>query len=529
MFKSTDRGRSWTVISPDLTTHTDRDTLALMGVRGRDTRIARNDSVSSYGNIVSFAESPAQRGLYYTGSDDGLVQVSRDGGVTWTNVTAKVTGLPRGTYVSEVAPSRFAAGTVYATFDGHRSGDFGTYVYASTDFGNGWRAITGDLPKGEVARTITEDVVNQDVLYLGTETGAFVTTDRGGHWLRVTGNLPTVPVYEITLQPRDNAMLLATHGRGIWILDDMTPLQHYAEARAADAYLFAPRDAVEQHPAGDRQRDFEGDRHFLGENPRPGAVSYYLKSAAKDVTLTLKDAEGDVVRELGPADTRGANAAGINTVYWDLRVAPLPGQQEEGGFFGAGTNGPFVLPGTYQVALTVDGKAAGARPLTVHGDPAIAISDADRDSLFAVSRELHTMHGRVNAAGDALNDMFRQLGDIRRAVSEAKTASPALKARVDSLRAAVDSLRRRVVGGPGFGGFNSLRGRVVRLKGAVMNVTALPTETQVRELAELRTEVPKAVDDVNALVAQFKPLLDELAREGVYPAAPKPVGQPQQR
>ena len=525
LFKSTDRGRSWIAISPDLTTRTDRDTLALMGVKGSDTKIARNDGVSAYGTLTTIAESPKQ-GLYYTGSDDGQLNVSLDGGAHWTDVSGKIPGLPPYTYVTRVAPSRFAAGTVYATFDGHRSGDFATYVYASGDFGRSWQPIKGDLPTGEVARTITEDLVNPDVLYLGTEAGLFVTTDRGGHWLRVTGDLPTVPVAEITLQPRDNAMLLATHGRGIWILDDMTPLQQYAQARAADAYLFPPREAVEEHPAADRQRDFEGDRHFLGENPRPGAISYYLKRAAQDVTLTIKDGQGTVVRQLDPLDTQPTGNAGINTVYWDLRVAPLPGPREEGGFFGAGTAGPFVLPGTYQVSLTVDGKAAGTRPFTVRGDPAIQISDADRDSLFAVSKELHAMHGRVNAAADALDDMFRQMSDIRSALDQAKSVPPDLKTRVDSVAAAVEALRRKVVGSPGFAGFNSLRGRVVRLKGAVMNVTALPTETQMRTLGELRTEVPRAVSDVNALEARFKLLLDALGRAGIYPKIPNRVPQP---
>ena len=357
-----------------------------------------------------------------------------------------------------------------------------------------------------------------------------VAADGLGHWQRVgqadptaAGNLPTAAAVDLVPSPDNSEFYVATHGRGIWILDDMTPLQHYAEGRSADAYLFAPRDAVEEHPAGDRQRDFEGDRHFLGENPRPGAITYDLKSAAKDVTLTIKDAQGVVVREMGAAATSGADHAGINTVYWDLRVAPLPGPKEEGGFFGGGTAGPFVLPGTYQVTLTVDGRAAGTRSITVRGDPAIQISDADRDSLFAVSRELHALHGRINAAADALNDMSSQMGQIKSAVSEAKGVAPDLKARVDSVGAAVDSLRQRVVGGPGFGRFASLRGRVQRLKGAVLDVTALPTETQMRSLGEVRTEVPAAVSDVNALVARFKSLLDELARQGVYPRQPKPV------
>ncbi len=535
VFKSTDRGHSWTAISPDLTTAANRDTLELMGLKGRDTVIARNDGVSSYGNLVSFAESPAQRGLYYTGSDDGQLNLSRDGGATWSNVTAKIPGAPKNAYVSEVAPSRFAAGTVYATFDGHRSGDFGTYVYGSTDFGGTWRSIAADLPKGEVVRTVTEDLVNPDVLYLGTETGLFVTTDRGRRWMRVTANLPTVPVYEITLHPRDNAMMLATHGRGIWILDDLTPLQRYAEAVAADAYLFQPLAATERRPAGDRSRDFEGDRKFLGENPRPGALAYYLKTDAKDIKLTIRDAAGQVVRELAGADTKDQNQAGLNVVHWDLRVAPLPGPQEGEGFFGGGTQGPFVLPGQYRVSLTVDGKdvvADGqgtARTIVVQGDPDMQISDADRRAWFDASQELHALHGRVNAAADALNKMNQQMGDLRDALKQAKDAPADLKARVGSVGGALDSLRRRVVGGGfgggGGGGAGALRGRITQLKGGVMGSTSLPTEGQMRQLAEVRAALPKAVDDVNALVARFAALLDDLSGRGIYPRKPKPVGQ----
>lgn len=531
VFRSADRGHSWTAISPDLTTAADRDTLAIMGVKGRDTKIARNDGVSSYGNIVSFAESPAQKGLYYTGSDDGLLEVSRDGGAAWSNVTAKVVGLPKGTYVSEVAPSRFAAGTVYATFDGHRSGDFGTYVYTSTDFGGSWRSIVSDLPKAEVARTISEDLVNADVLYLGTETGLFVSLDRGRHWARVRANLPTVPVYEITLHPKENAMLLATHGRGIWILDDLTPFQRYAEAATADAYLFPPEPAVERRPSGDRSREFEGDRKFLGENPRPGALAFYLKAQAKDVKLTIRDAAGQVVRELGGADLKDQNKAGINVAYWDLRVAPLPGQQEGEGFFGGGTQGPFVLPGDYRATLAVDGKdAAGAvRTITVQGDPDIQISDADRRAWFDASKELHALHGRMNAAADALNRMNGQMSDVRDALKQAKDTPADVKANVDSVAAALDTLRRRIVGG-GFGGGGgggaggALRGRVAQLKGGVMSSTSLPTEVQMRQLGELRAAVPRAVDDVNALVTRFSAMLGDLAGRGVYPARLKPVG-----
>ena len=542
VFKSTDRGHSWTAISPDLTTAADRDTLELMGVKGRDTRLARNDGVQSYGNLVSFAESPMQRGLYYAGSDDGVLSVSRDGGATWANVTAKVAGLPRNAYVSEVAPSRFTAGTVYATFDAHRTGDFGTYAYASTDFGNSWRSIAGDLPRGEVVRTVTEDLANADVLYLGTESGLYFTPDRGRRWMRVKGNLPTVPVYEITLHPRENDMILATHGRGVWILDDLTPLQHYGEAIAADAFLFEPPSAVQRRPASDGNREFQGDQRFWGENPRPGAIAYYLKADVKDVKVSIRDNASQVVRELAGEDTEDKNKAGVNVVHWDLRVAPLPAPQGGGGgggggggFGGGGIQGPLVLPGQYRVVLSVDGKEAVAngqgtsRTLAVTGDPEVEISDADRRTWFETGMELHRLHGQANAAADALNGMNQQMGQIREAVRNAKDAPADLKARVDSVGAALDSLRRRVVGGGGFGGGGgggaAIRGRIGQIKGAVMNSTSLPTDVQMRQLGEVRAALPRAVEEVNALVARFTPLLEELSRQGVYPAAPKPVGR----
>src|SRR5262247_4652580 len=198
VFKSTDRGHSWKVISPDLTTNTDRDTLELMGVKGKEPMLAKYDGIQSYGNLVSFAESPKKAGLYYAGSDDGVLSVSRDDGANWVNVTAKIPGLPANTYVSELTASRFDEATVYSTFDGRRLNDFNTYVYASRDYGQTWRSIAGNLPKGEVARTITEDLRNPDALYLGTERGLFVTFDRGKQWMRVKANLPTVPIYEIT-------------------------------------------------------------------------------------------------------------------------------------------------------------------------------------------------------------------------------------------------------------------------------------------------------------------------------------------
>ncbi|MBK6485348.1 MAG: hypothetical protein IPF98_00450 [Gemmatimonadetes bacterium] len=309
LFRSTDRGSSWTPISPDLTTAVDRDTLQLMGTRLKEVKLAKNDGVEDYGTLFTVAESRRVAGLIYTGSDDGQVHVTRDGGATWTNLTSRMVGVPRWAYVSRVEPSRFADGTVYVTFDAHRTGDYGSYLFASTDFGATFKSIAGTLPKGEVARSITEDQKNADVLYLGTETGLWVTLDRGQRWTRVRANLPTVPVYEITLHPRDNAMILATHGRGIWILDDLTPFQEGAKAQLADAHLYTLPPTEQQSAANLRFYFFQGDMQYLGPNPPLGApIRYWLKTRADSTRVAITDGAGNLVRTLQGRGHEGRRA-----------------------------------------------------------------------------------------------------------------------------------------------------------------------------------------------------------------------------
>lgn len=539
VFKSADRGHSWKVISTDLTTGANRDELELMGVKGKDTKIARNDGVSSYGNIVTFAESPRKAGVYYAGSDDGVVSVSRDDGGKWENVTSKIPGLPKNTYVSRLAPSRFDDGTVYATFDGHRLNDFGTYVYASRDYGQSWQSIAGDLPKGQVVRTITEDLKNPDVLYLGTEAGLFASFDRGRQWMRVKANLPTVPIYEITLHPRDNAMLLATHGRSIWILDDLAPFQQFSMAREKDAFLFDVSPAIQINPAADRMREFEGDMQFLGKNAEIGArISYHLKSAAKNLSIAIKDASGSLVREYSGDKVKDKTGAGINTLVWDLRVEPLPaprvpqgGPGGGGGFGGGGLGGPFVMPGQYVAMVMIDGKEAGSRPVTVVGDPEITIAEADRRAAYDAAMELHQMQKRFNEASESVTALNDRLRAIQGALRDNKDAPEALKKKVEEFGKKFQPLGARfgiampdpMVTGDFESFTRALRFRIGGLKGGIMASTSRPTETQMRQIPEVKAALDKAIQDANALIAEFPALQKEAADSGVYPAAVKPI------
>ena len=542
LFRSTDRGHSWKPISPDLTLAIDRDTMALLGVKGKDITIAKNDGVNEYGTLFTVAESKKKAGLLYTGSDDGQVYVSKDAGATWTNATGRIGGAPRLAYVSKVEPSKFDEGTVYVTFDGHRAGDFGTYIYASPDYGQSWKSLVGDLPRGQVVRTITEDTKNPDVLYLGTEAGLWVSVDRGKAWIRVRGNFPTVPVYEITLHPRDNDMLLATHGRAIWILDDLAVFQQYAAARTAGNFLFDVEPASQRGLADDRERGFEGNMVFFGQNPPFGArILYHLGARADSVSVVIADAAGGAIRTLRDT-TKSGSGAGVNSTAWDLRVQPLPPPPAEaapaggGGFFGGGGNqGPMVLPGAYKAALVVNGKEAASRTFTVSGEPEIQISDADRKARFDALKEFQVLGNQVQHAQAALRKADATLKEIKAAIKDSNAVAAPLRAALDSVTRDLDPLKKKFGVGFDFGQGNfdfeafrkNLGFRVGNAGGGIDGSTSLPTDDQRRQLGELRTEVPAAVALVNGFLTRLPALYKQLAEAGVYPVAPKAVGQPE--
>src|SRR6185436_17216061 len=484
VFRSSNRGLNWETVGTDLTSNANRDDIVTMGLKGSDIRISKNDGIQAWPTIISFAESAKRSGEIYAGTDDGIVQVTRDGGRSWSNVTDRIPGLPKGTWVSEVVPSRFDEGTVYATFDGHRLNDFETYIYVSRDFGQRWQSAAANL-KGEVARTLTEDQKNPDVLYLGTETGLFVSIDRAKSWVRVRANLPTVRIDEITLHPRDNAMILATHGRAIWILDHLEPIQEYAAAQAVttDARLFTPPPfAMYRRPARDRNYEFWGDQTFYGENPPQAAViSWFNKKQIGDVRLKITDAAGREIRDLAGEPFKNSNKAGIQAACWDLRVQPnpapppapgargadaarsgAPGQaaatppqggggppQEQspfgagcpappgpggGGFGGGAVNvaGPYVIGGVYTVALIVDGKTVDSKPLRVNDDPEVVLTSVERKRMFDMAMEIHALQPRINYASAAHAALTRQVTDLTKEIGSRGDIPADVKASFDA-------------------------------------------------------------------------------------------------
>ena len=250
-----------------------------MGVPGSEPAMSIHDGTSNYGNITAFAESPLAQGLLYVGTDDGNVQVSRDDGATWTNVADRIDGLPERTYVSRLEPSAHAEGRVYATFDGHRNGDYAAHVYVSDDYGENWSRISEGLPDGWSVNVITEHHRAPNLLFVGNEVGLFVSVDRGEQWVQLKNNLPVVPVDDILVHPRDNDLLVGTHGRSFWILADVTPLEHLSEEMLAEAGRVFPseRESIMWAERGDWP--FTGATYSAPNPPRGARIRYYLRDA----------------------------------------------------------------------------------------------------------------------------------------------------------------------------------------------------------------------------------------------------------
>ena len=416
LFTSRDYGSTWTS-SKDLTRSINRDTLEMMGVVNRDIRISRNDG-DNISEISNLAESPLDPKILWVGTDDGNVQLTVDGGATWTELSGSIKGVKDGTFVGDIVASSLSRGAAFVSFDAHRDGDFAPYLFKTIDFGKTWTAVTSGLPADDASiRGLAEFPGKPEVLFAGTERALFVTHDAGGHWTRLAANLPTTRYDDILVHPRTKDLLLGTHGRGIWILDDASPIAEWSPAIAAKrAHLFAiPRATLMLY-----WEDVSNMNHyfFTAENPVEGAAfTYHLGQPAQKVRLIVASPAGKVIRELaGPAE-----AGAIERVNWDLRY-PVPvgtgrggggGGGEEGGGGGGpgaqragviqlpvpsheiGPRGPHVAPGMFKVTLEVDGAPVESRTFEVRADPASGVTLAQHKAREAFAVEVMDLLARV--------------------------------------------------------------------------------------------------------------------------------------
>lgn len=461
VFKSEDQGNTWQTISPDLTRQLDRNQLKVMGEIQSPDMVMKNKSTTIFGNIVALDESAKNKNLLYAGTDDGLIHVTTDGGATW-NKKDNFPGVPAMTYVNMLLTSQHDENVVYAAFNNHKKGDFKPYLMRSTDRGNTWTSIAGDLPERGSVYAIAEDHVNKSLLFVGTEFGVFFTINGGKNWVQLSAGLPTVAVRDIAIQARENDLVLATFGRSFYVLDDYSPLRTLSEEMMEqEAAIFPVKTAlqyIESNPLGLRGTGSQGASHYAASNPPFGATfTFYVKEkpkspkslrqekekevkeAGQDITyptyeefvaednhedayllFVIKDEAGNEVNRF-----KSGYKTGINRVNWNLRypsMTPVKLNKGKVGRYSSPDNGPFVLPGKYSVelhAFNKDGfkQLADAQSFTVE---ALENSSLERQTAanIAFKKDLAELRRQLRGSDKILDEMQNRLKFVKSAIQQ---------------------------------------------------------------------------------------------------------------
>jgi photosystem II stability/assembly factor-like uncharacterized protein len=556
LYRSDDRGNSWKPVSPDLTRKTDRNLLPVMGRVWSPEAVAQHQSTATWGNISAVSESRRKEGVLIAGTDDGNVQVSLDGGANWRR-SEHPPGLPDydgyGVYVQRVYASKTSEDVAYSLYDNSKNGDFKPYIYKSTNRGLSWTSIAGDLPANGMALAFAEDHVDPNLLFVGTEFGLFFTVDGGKKWVRLRGNLPTIPVRDLAIQERENDLVLATLGRGFYVLDNYAPLRAVnAEAFQKEAQIFPSRPAVIEVADTSRDRGSQGESLWMGENPPIGAViTYWIRTApqtarqrrqeatreaeqkkaaptyptqaqltaeadeeAPQTFLTVTDSAGRIVRRLTVPGGRG-----IHRFVWNLRgVAPsLPsegGRGGGGGFGGGGAQGSFVAPGTYRVALSR--RAGGTttalgdpQNITVVADPAATVTPTQRTTSLTYQENVAKLQRALTGALEQASNMKTRTTAMRRAIVDSAADIKLLDeaAKYDQRVTAIlrglrgdETLRGLESGSP-----STIQSRVNSAAAGARGLTGAPTATQ-------QSNYSIANEELNAEIARLRTLEAELRK-----------------
>lgn len=549
LYRSEDRGNSWEAVSPDLTRQIDRNKLKVMGKIWSVDAVSKNASTSFYGNIVSLAESPLREGIIYAGTDDGLIQVTEDGGKTWRRIES-FPGIPEMTYVADIEPSLHHVDTVFAVFNDHKMGDFKPYVLKSTDRGQTWTSITGDLPERGPAWALAEDHGNENLLFVGTEFSLFFTIDGGEHWIQLKGGVPAIAFRDLEIQRRENDLACATFGRGFYILDDYTPLRLVStELLEKESFLFPVKKALLytlSHRLGWSEKASQGDAFFSAPNPPFGAIfTYYLKEELKTrkklrqegekktekeggeisypsweelraedreeppaIILTVTDEWGNVIQRIS-----GSTQGGFHRVAWDLCYPA----------FGAWGSGPMVVPGIYTVRMEkrVDGKLfplADPQTFEVAALDLGTLPPPDRAKLLVFLKKAGDLQRAVLGAIGAAGETDTRLQQILAALHDAPNAGSHLAEKARELAVRLKDIQVELTGDTTLERRNapappSIQDRMYRALSG--HWTALPTGTQ-REAYELAADAfEKVLADLRDLVERdLKKLEDEMEAAG---------------
>ena len=496
VWRSDNRGDSWTLVSKDLTRNQNRMLLPIMGKQQSWDSPWDIYAMSTFNTITSLAESPKQEGLLYAGTDDGLIQVSEDGGKNWRRIeVSKLPGVPKRAFVNDIKADLFDANTVYVALDNHKEGDYKPYLFKSTDRGRRWRSISGDIPKNHLVWRVVQDHVNPKLMFAGTEFGIFFTVDGGKDWTKLKGGVPTISFRDLAIQRRENDLVGASFGRGFFVLDDYSALRTVSEqALKQKAVLFGVRDAwwyIEQRPLGGDGVSSQGDAYFTAPNPAYGATfTYYLKDGLKTreakrqalekkalkknpnastpfpgweaveaerreqkpaVWFVIRNADGNVVRRV-----KGSAKPGIQRASWNLRYPSTqavgtprppwlaPDEQPEG---------HLALPGKYTVTmhLQTDGKmeqVGGATSFTVKRLNRNALPGAEPKETVAFWRRLATLQRGLTAANVTITHAEAQVKELKEALLRSEAPMGELDKEIEAFRLAVDDVKVAMMGNP---------------------------------------------------------------------------------
>ena len=550
LFRSDDRGDTWRAVSPDLTRNMDRNTLPVMGrVRSVDA-VSKNRSTSFYGTIVALTESPLVEGLLYAGTDDGLIQVTEDGGENWSQID-RVSGVPEMTYVNDLEASVHDASTVFAVFNNHKRGDFKPYVYKSTDRGRSWRSITGDLPERGSTYTLVQDHVNPELLFVGTEFGIFVTLNGGQSWIRMKGDLPTIAIRELEIQRRENDLVAASFGRGFYILDDYTPLRTVDAAMLEqDGAILPIKKAwmyIEAGPLGGGEKASQGAGFYTAPNPPFGATfTYYLRESLKTrvaqrhererklarddqdvlyptwealkeedreedptVTLTVRDAAGNIVRRI-----EGSTSSGMHRATWNFRY---PGYTATS--VSQAGRGPMAVPGRYSVSLEkwVDGvvtEIVAPTPFEVEPLGMPSLPPADRNAVLAFQRQTGELQRAVMGTNRAAQEAAERITELKQVIEVWPNADPALRVEARQLELRLMDLQEQLTGDrtkprrsePAMPG---IMNRVQTIVSGHWSTTSAPTATHRRSYEIAATEFADVYGGLQQLIERDLPALED--------------------
>lgn len=482
VFKSTDRGHSWEVISPDLTTN-NKDKQRTSG----GTIYQDNTAAEFHCSILYIAESPVEEGVIYAGTDDGNLQVTRDGGKNWTNVNKRLSGLPPFAWIGKIHASEHDAGTAFVAVDNHRSDDFRPHAYMTTDYGQTWKKIVNGLPQDDYVKVIRQDPNNANTLVLGMEHGVFISWDMGGQWTKINNNLPPASVRDLRIHPRERDIIVGTHGRGVWILDDASPILDYGNKGQDASHVFDVRETTRWHVYS--QIENMGQRTYKAKNPEYGApINIYMKETPKaPIEITIVDANGDKVRSM----TDSTCTAGINRVVWDLRMDSPTKLKNGGGGGWRGSFKPLVAPGSYTAKIKIDGTEH-VKDILVKPDLRLELKAADYDKIAIEVKKMTQLLSETNSLINDIDLLKDQLANLKsRLINEDSENYKDQIQMITDVYNNIDNQRNelmRPVGSMNYRTRPRLREEILSILFAINEVPATPTQSQIERTETLTTE-----------------------------------------